>query len=492
MDLLQQNMQIEESPQTTLLYFDTISSQKSQYNVEEIFFNKAVRLQQIRLLKTDSNPHPQIKSMKSETQKNLIYNFEVFARNLKKISDKFECVVGCCTANKDSGESDSIFPVYSELVTNHIVLRGTYEKITLCIYGIPFEGQENNILLENGRNEVPLEKLQEDEEGIRPFERPEEKFTLTPQDQNILSNWSIDKLLQDYLKFNYSNSNFIKGCYYINKPNIEMIEITKGGYIYYENELFQCGKALLNDYLRFIQNPSLILTESEIIGHQSRFKQIYEIIKNFLGKNKAYLEEDCCFRKENLQILSNQNDLIQIIIYSLNGSLYGDTEIKYGLKLLKLISNSENLSKHFIELNGMEMLYGILLRSEQTETAYPIKQYLPYLKFSNQNKSDSNKNLILIILCLECIYKLISYKDICNRFLDILDKKKISSVSYYLKEHSKENKEANIPTDFVIINNFSMPNTLGSSQEKKEDKKEKEKEKDKDKERDKKEKEKEK
>lgn len=48
---------------TKLLFFDNYKYDKSQYNVEEIFFGKAILLQQVRILKADANPHPKIKSM---------------------------------------------------------------------------------------------------------------------------------------------------------------------------------------------------------------------------------------------------------------------------------------------------------------------------------------------------------------------------------------------------------------------------------------------
>ncbi len=47
---------------TKLVFFDNFKYEKNQYNVEEIFFQKPIILQQIRLLKSDSNPHPKIKS----------------------------------------------------------------------------------------------------------------------------------------------------------------------------------------------------------------------------------------------------------------------------------------------------------------------------------------------------------------------------------------------------------------------------------------------
>ncbi len=48
---------------TRLLFFENFKYEKNSFNVEEIFFGKAILLQQIRILKADSNPHPKIKAM---------------------------------------------------------------------------------------------------------------------------------------------------------------------------------------------------------------------------------------------------------------------------------------------------------------------------------------------------------------------------------------------------------------------------------------------
>ncbi len=48
---------------TRLLFYDNYKYEKTQYNVEEIFFGKAILLQQIRILRNESNPHQKIKSV---------------------------------------------------------------------------------------------------------------------------------------------------------------------------------------------------------------------------------------------------------------------------------------------------------------------------------------------------------------------------------------------------------------------------------------------
>ena len=144
-----------------LLFFDNFEYPKVQYNVEEIFFNKAIVLQQIRILKQDSNPHTKLKSMQSITQKDIIYNFEIFGRNLKKINDKFEILFPCNNINTNNGESDCIFPFLKEFVTNHIVIRGKFEKITMCIYGKAYDESDKTQIIDNAKLDVPLEKLDE-------------------------------------------------------------------------------------------------------------------------------------------------------------------------------------------------------------------------------------------------------------------------------------------------------------------------------------------
>ena len=147
--------------ETTLVFFDNFIYQSVQYSVEEIFFNNPITLQQIRILKPDSNPHTKLKSMVSITQKEKIIDFEIFGRNLKKSSDKFETLFKCQNINTDNGQTDSIFLFYNEFVTNHIVFRGKFEKITMCIYGTPYEGNDKFNILENAKNDIDLEKIEE-------------------------------------------------------------------------------------------------------------------------------------------------------------------------------------------------------------------------------------------------------------------------------------------------------------------------------------------
>ena len=143
-----------------LIFFDNFSYDKAKFSTEEIFFGKPVYLHQIRIVKAESNPHPKVISQASITQSSPIFNFEVFVRNLEVVSDTLEKVVSIQTIN-ECGLEDCIFPFYSKLVTNHLILRGTFEKITVCIYGKTCSVEEKIFLIENNRMETSLDKLKE-------------------------------------------------------------------------------------------------------------------------------------------------------------------------------------------------------------------------------------------------------------------------------------------------------------------------------------------
>ncbi len=55
------SLQVNYEDMTKLLFYDSFKYEKSQYNVEEIFFTKPVFLNQIRILKSDSVPHTKLK-----------------------------------------------------------------------------------------------------------------------------------------------------------------------------------------------------------------------------------------------------------------------------------------------------------------------------------------------------------------------------------------------------------------------------------------------
>ena len=241
----------KENP-TKLLFFDNLESNKPTYNVTEIFFSKAVNIQQFRILKPESNPHAKYKSMVSKTQKDIIYNFEIFGRNLKKIDDKFDLIFKCDNINKTNGETDSIFPLLQEFTTNHIVFRGKFEMITLCIYGTTCDNNENSILMEQARNDVPLEKINEKIQQKK-NSQIEKNTLISKEEQSLIDKYPIENLMEgegrinqffkdenttekkdemmnvenDFESLSYSETAFcgsFKEINYINKGNKNMID----------------------------------------------------------------------------------------------------------------------------------------------------------------------------------------------------------------------------------------------------------------------------
>ena len=420
--------------ETTLVFFDNFIYQSVQYSVEEIFFNNPITLQQIRILKPDSNPHTKLKSMVSITQKEKIIDFEIFGRNLKKSSDKFETLFKCQNINTDNGQTDSIFPFYNEFVTNHIVFRGKFEKITMCIYGTPYEGNDKFNILENAKNDIDLEKIEENLKS-KNEDNIEESLKISREEREIAKEFPIEKLLNRFEYYNVNINEYkFNRAFNIKKPNLNMIEKTQTGYIYYENDIAN----LINNLLEIYTLKNKNITNEVIVNHQKNFKHLFDLLFILINRNEAFLDNDCVFRKENLEIYSKfPSNCIDIILNGLKGNIYGYTEIKYSLKLLKYISNSEELVNQFVNNFGMELLYNIILININDNN-------------NNNNMNTANENcecILLKSLALECIYRLITFNLAFKKLLsENIDKKKFVynfTIIEKIKEESNNNGNEN-------------------------------------------------
>ena len=420
-----------------LLFFDNLDSNKPTYNIVEVFFSKAVNIQQFRILKPDSNPHAKYKSMKSKTQKDIIYNFEIFGRNLKKIDDKFELIFKCDNINKTNGETDNIFPLLEKFTTNHVIFRGKFEMITMCIYGTTCDNFENASLMEQAKTDVSLAEIQA-KIALKKKKQTEKGTLISKEEKNLIEKYPIEKLIGDEYaeifrdkpkkkskkesKLESTDTSF-KEINYINKGNTNMIDKTKTGYIYYKNDLEQIIVNLSNFYNLEDKN----ISEQLILEHHINFKNLFIILEILTDRNKAHLEDDCVFNKKNLEIFSLiPNTIISIINHSLKGHKSGETEIKFGLKLLKYISNYEKFAEEFIKNGGMEQLYNIILMNNE------------YHLHSHRGR-ELMPSLVLKALALENIYKLLTYSCAYEKLTEEIDKNNYPIKEFLIREIYKNN-----------------------------------------------------
>ena len=427
----------KQKQELKLLFFDNLDSNKPTYNIVEVFFNKAVNIQQFRILKPDSNPHAKYKSMKSKTQKDIIYNFEIFGRNLKKIDDKFELIFKCDNINKTNGETDNIFPLLEKFTTNHVIFRGKFEMITMCIYGTTCDNIENANLMEQARTDVSLEKIQEKIE-LKKKKQTEKGTLISKEEKNLIEKYPIEKLIgeeyselfrdkprkkskKEESKTEKMETNAFKEINYINKGNTNMIDKTKTGYIYYKNDLEQIIVNLTNFYNLEDKN----ISEQLILEHHINFKNLFIILEIIIDRNKAHLEDDCVFNKKNLEIFSLIPDkIISIINNSLKGLRSGETEIKFGLKLLKYISNSEKFTEEFIKNGGMEQLYNIILMNNDYH--------------HNHSKKELMASVMLKALALENIYKLLTFRCAYEKLKEQIDGNSFPVKEFLIRDVYKE------------------------------------------------------
>ena len=202
-----------------------------------------------------------------------------------------------------------------------------------------------------------------------------------------------------------------------------MIDKTKTGYIYYKNDLEQIIVNLSNFYNLEDKN----ISEQLILEHHINFKNLFIILEILTDRNKAHLEDDCVFNKKNLEIFSLiPNTIISIINHSLKGHKSGETEIKFGLKLLKYISNYEKFAEEFIKNGGMEQLYNIILMNNE------------YHLHSHRGR-ELMPSLVLKALALENIYKLLTYSCTYEKLTEEIDKNNYPIKEFLIREIYKNN-----------------------------------------------------
>jgi hypothetical protein len=331
--------------------------------------------------------------------------------------------------------------------------------MTLCIYGVPYTGTEGHLLLETAKNDVPLEKLQNLSE-IEIFSPTESKINLTTDDIELLNNYTIESLISPYIKCEVMGG--LKRAYYVNPPNVNMVEKTKTGYIYYENDLNYYSQCLYNFYLSVntsnIVNKDIkennigINIEQNIlvkktppldeVTYQTYFKKTIEIVKILIAKNFTYLEEDCIFREENNEIFHKIPEyLVDIVINSLQGKVFGFSEVKYGLKTLKIMCNSSFHVSRFIDKGGLEVLYGLILTKEGGSSGAAMNVNSG-LNTSNSSSTFSPNNFMVIkVMTLDIIYRLITHSKAFNKFMETIDKNKLTQQYFMIKEYTKDNNE---------------------------------------------------
>lgn len=289
-----------------------------------------------------------------------------------------------------------------------------YERITICIYGLPITGPEGIFLLDTARNDVPLEKIALNSR----YDSTEESNTvqgivLTNEDEELLRNYNIDSLISPYIKCEVIGG--LKKAYYINPPNLNMIEKTKTGYIYYENDLNYYCQSLYNFYcngnkhntsakypINITNNDNFKINFNDevitnVILFQTFFKKINNILKVLISNNSAFLEDDCVFSQNSLEIYNKFPEiLVDLTLFALQGKIFGHSEIKIALKMLKILANSHLFASKFIDKGLFDIFYTFLL-----------------------NKDHSS---ILIAQILEIIYTLITFNKAFNKLLENIDK----------------------------------------------------------------------
>ena len=64
-----------------------------------------------------------------------------------------------CTVN-ETNDRDTLFPITRQLLSDHIVFRGEFEKLTLVVFGAILAPEEEKLIAMHNAENVPLAAIQ--------------------------------------------------------------------------------------------------------------------------------------------------------------------------------------------------------------------------------------------------------------------------------------------------------------------------------------------
>jgi len=96
----------------SLLFFDNIvHKETSRRNIDEILFEKPVKIYQIRFIRSGFPAHHNLKFVKNSTQLDSIKSFEIFYKDLSKPKSRFSLLVKTNMLNEKPQTVDTIIPI---------------------------------------------------------------------------------------------------------------------------------------------------------------------------------------------------------------------------------------------------------------------------------------------------------------------------------------------------------------------------------------------
>lgn len=127
------------------------------------------------------------------TQQSPAKGFEIFGKNQDTPSDRFEVILDSTNINENP-ELDTIIPFTKRLRTDHIIIRGEYERLTIAIYGKLLNPEEANLLIKKQfdmSQQPEYQTLKKDE--VSPLLTMEEEQVLGNAYANLKSTNSLLK-----------------------------------------------------------------------------------------------------------------------------------------------------------------------------------------------------------------------------------------------------------------------------------------------------------
>ncbi|KAK3280582.1 hypothetical protein CYMTET_11586 [Cymbomonas tetramitiformis] len=113
-----------------IIFCDTFTHTRHGDNVDEIRFSQPVLISGCRVIPPGVSPHSTLSEFTGKTSP-ATFVLQAYARNLRVQSDRFQRICRPYAYSEDSALSIEV----EAIITDHVVLRGPYDTLSIVIYG---------------------------------------------------------------------------------------------------------------------------------------------------------------------------------------------------------------------------------------------------------------------------------------------------------------------------------------------------------------------
>ncbi|CAD8112166.1 unnamed protein product [Paramecium primaurelia] len=352
-----------------LLYFDNLEHLESGQNqtrqkvkegkvCDEIIFQSLVKVQLIRIVKPGYNVHQNLKKLITITQsEEPIRNLEIFAKSYQsnKPQSRYQLLFG--SPEISSNNCDILITLEQPYITDFIVFRGQYKRLTICMYGEIMSGHSIQSYNPSYGKNIGLQELNDVIDT-----RIQRVRTITqPVDNKIYQ--QINKQRNEVLDHIYNQEN-----YHLCVDNIQPQLLLEDKQ--FNQQESQKQIEILAKELKSIDQDYDFVDKQLVSLYHEKLEQMHRVLTKHLKHSKADIHSAAHFNDVDRIYKLLPTSLVDSVIFAIHASY--SSAIRAFPIIIQLLSSKYH-ALLFLDKGGLNKLLEFLIEIQSSPSYFKLK-----------------------------------------------------------------------------------------------------------------------